>query len=160
MLFNFALGCVALLFVFSSAEAEIYKWVDDKGVVTFKDTPPPASKTRKKVKTYSDSDFDRSPRQQPTKTEDAKQVQAAPAPSRASSPRVELYVTDWCGYCKKALGYLDSKGVQYVTYDIEKDDAAKQRYRELGGNGVPFIVIGSNKISGFSKQALDHYLKQ
>ena len=33
----------------------MYQWVDANGVVTFKDTPPPASKKRIQVKVYEDS---------------------------------------------------------------------------------------------------------
>lgn len=79
--------------------------------------------------------------------------------AQAGQKKVELYVTDWCGYCKKALKYLDARGIQYVAYDIEKDAVAKQRYQSLGGQGVPFIVIGQNRFSGFSPQALERYLR-
>ncbi|HEY6837553.1 MAG TPA: glutaredoxin domain-containing protein [Geobacteraceae bacterium] len=144
--------------------AEMYRWVDDNGVVTFKDTPPPASKKKKKkVKTYTDADFDPAPTQQPAAETRPRKTAAVP-PEKQTPPKqqfngtVELYVTSWCGYCKRARAYLDSKGVRYVAYDIEKDPAAKQRHKELGGNGVPLIIIGSNKISGFSAQAIDHYL--
>lgn len=89
----------------------------------------------------------------------------APATATASAQQrrftgtVEIYVTDWCGYCKKALKYLERNGISHVAYNIEKDAAAKQRYQQLGGRGVPFIVIGSNKMSGFSEEALEHYLR-
>ncbi|GFO54019.1 NrdH-like redox domain-containing protein [Geomonas sp. Red276] len=155
------------------AQGEMYKWVDDNGVVTFKDYPPPASKKKKrKVKTYSDSDFDPAPAHAPAPAPQppasAHPVQAA-APVRKLSPTpaashrftgtVEMYVTSWCGYCKKARRYLDSKGIPYVAYDVEKDSAAAQRHRELGGRGVPLIVIGSKTLSGFSEQAIDYYLE-
>lgn len=79
--------------------------------------------------------------------------------AQAGQKKVELYVTDWCGYCKKALKYLDARGIAYAAYDIEKDAAAKQRYQAMGGQGVPFIVIGHNRFSGFSPQALERYLR-
>lgn len=144
--------------------AEMYKWVDDHGVVTFKDTPPPASKKKKRIKTYSDADFDPAPNQHPAANTPPRKTTSV-ASEKLTSPKqqfngtVELYVTSWCGYCKKARAYLDSKGVPYVAYDIEKDSAANQRHKELGGNGVPLIIIGSNKISGFSTQAIDRYLE-
>ena len=75
------------------------------------------------------------------------------------SGTVELYVTSWCGYCRKALGYLKSKNIPYVAYDIEKDSAAMQRYKELGGRGVPLIIIGPHKMSGYSQEALEYYLE-
>jgi glutaredoxin-like YruB-family protein len=71
---------------------------------------------------------------------------------------VEIYVTDWCGYCKKAINYMKSHNIRYVAYDVEKDDAARERHRELGGRGVPLIIIGSNKMSGFSAENLEYYL--
>ena len=69
-----------------------------------------------------------------------------------------MYVTDWCGYCKQAQSYMRSKGIAYVAYDIEKDSSARQRHKELGGRGVPLIIIGSNKLSGFSADTLEYYL--
>ncbi|MBU5636271.1 DUF4124 domain-containing protein [Geomonas sp. Red69] len=144
--------------------AEMYKWIDDTGAVTFKDTPPPASKKKKKVKTYTDADFDPAPTQQPAAKTPPRKTASVPSekqtpPKQQFNGTVELYVTSWCGYCKKARAYLDSKGVPYVAYDIEKDAAADRRHKELGGRGVPLIIIGSNKISGFSAQAIDHYLE-
>jgi glutaredoxin len=53
---------------------------------------------------------------------------------------------------------MNSKGIAYVAYDIEKDSAAKRRHKELGGRGVPLIIIGSNKMSGFSEESLEYYL--
>ena len=83
---------------------------------------------------------------------------AATAKQERFSGTVELYVTSWCGYCKKALEYVKSNNIKYVAYDIEKDAAANQRYKEMGGHGVPFIVIGKNTMSGYSQQNLEYYL--
>lgn len=78
---------------------------------------------------------------------------------RQEGPKVEVYMTTWCGYCKKTLSYLDGKGVPYAAYDIESDSAAKERYQALGGQGVPLVVIDGKKISGYSPQAMDRYLQ-
>lgn len=72
---------------------------------------------------------------------------------------VEIYVTSWCPYCRQALDYLKSSGIRHVAYDIDKDGAARQKYEELGGQGVPFIIIGANKMSGYSREALEYYLE-
>jgi len=58
------IAAITMLSTFSIAGAEMYQWVDENGVVTFKDTPPPASKKYKKVKTYNDSDFAQEPPRQ------------------------------------------------------------------------------------------------
>lgn len=152
---------IALLALPSVAGAEMYRWVGEDGSVTYRDTPPPAGKKRAQVKVYADGDFEPAP---------PRQAAAGRAPARKVSGThvaerkrfdgtVELYVTSWCGYCRKAQEYLKSRQVPYVAYDIEKDPAAARRHKELGGRGVPLIVIGDKRISGFSAEALDHYLE-
>jgi glutaredoxin-like YruB-family protein len=166
MLKRTVLAFIILLLTVSLAGAEMYQWIDNKGVVTFKDTPPPPSKKNKKVKTYSDGDFDPAPPYQPAAKTRAVKSAVATAPAAPSAQikvrftgTVELYVTDWCGYCKKAKKYLTDKGVPFVAYDIEKDGAARERHKALGGNGVPLIIIGANKMSGFSPETLEYYLE-
>ncbi|QEM69830.1 DUF4124 domain-containing protein [Geobacter sp. FeAm09] len=164
MFTKLVLALVILSLGFSLAGAEMYKWVDENGVVTFKDTPPPASKKRRKVKVYNDSDFAPAPlaqpQPQPAPRGTTKKIVAPAEPARKEgfSGMVELYVTDWCGYCKKAQAYLKGRGIPYVAYDIEKDGAAHKRYKELGGRGVPLIIIGSNRMNGFSQESLEYYL--
>jgi len=153
-----------LLLTVSVALAEMYQWTAEDGSVTFKDTPPPVSKKRSKVKVYKDSDFVAAPPDQPLtppgneKNSVKAPSQPAPAKKERFSGTVEMYVTDWCGYCKQAQSYMKSKGIPYVAYNIEKDSAARQRHKDLGGNGVPLIIIGSNKMSGFSVKSLEYYL--
>jgi glutaredoxin-like YruB-family protein len=155
---------MTLLSAVTLAGAEMYRWVNENGVVTFKDTPPPASGKSDKVKVYKESDFDPAPPPQTLPvTRRLKAGVAPPAQAPASSSErfsgtVEIYVTEWCGYCKKAQSYMNSRGIPYVAYDIEKDRAARQRHKDLGGRGVPLIIIGSNKMSGFSPETLEYYL--
>ncbi|HBA89668.1 MAG TPA: NrdH-like redox domain-containing protein [Geobacter sp.] len=149
---------VLTIFLFSSiAAAEMYQWVDKNGVVTFKDTPPPKSKKVKKLKTYSDNDVAPAPEAKAVRISATVSNPTKPTSSRFSGT-VEIYVTSWCRYCKEAQSYMSNKNIPFVAYDIEKDSAAKRRHQELGGNGVPLIVIGSNKMSGFSAEGLEHYL--
>lgn len=144
-----------------SAGAELYRWIDDNGVVTFKDTPPPATKKGRKVKVYADKDFDVPPPNQPAPVKDSAgnrgktAAQPAPAARQRFSGTVEMYVTEWCGYCKQARAYMQRNGIPFAAYDIEKDAAAKQRHKELGGRGVPLIIIGTNRISGFSPDSFE-----
>ena len=85
---------------------------------------------------------------------------AAAAKQERFSGTVELYVTSWCGYCKQALAYVKSNNIKYVAYDIEKDSAANQRYEEMGGRGIPLIIIGDNIMSGFSQETFEHYMNK
>jgi len=157
---------VTILFVAGNARAEMYKWVDSRGVVTFKDTPPPASKKRPKVKVYRDDDFDQPP---PPSDNAPARVPASPASGttagaanvsteQAAGKTIEIFVTDWCPVCKKAIAYMTKKNYPFVAYDVEKDKAAMKRFEENGGRGVPLIIVGNKKMSGFSPDVLDQYL--
>ncbi len=85
-------------------------------------------------------------------------LQTASPKSERFTGTVEIYITDWCGYCRQAQIYLKSRGIPFVAYDIEKDSAARQRHKELGGRGIPLIIIGPNKMFGFSQAKLEYYL--
>jgi glutaredoxin len=80
-------------------------------------------------------------------------------PPKGGDGSVVLYSTTWCGYCTKAINYMDSKNIPYVNKDIESGSDNKAEYKELGGTGgVPFIVFGDKVMKGFSPSGFDkHY---
>ncbi|HLJ63637.1 MAG TPA: glutaredoxin 3 [Stellaceae bacterium] len=72
--------------------------------------------------------------------------------------RVEIYSTMFCGYCARAKGILDKKGVAYTNIDIVED--AKRRDEMIARSGgrqtVPQIFIDGAHIGGFDDlHALD-----
>lgn len=146
-----ALLLIAILFAAASALADMYKWVDEKGVVHFSDTPP---KTEKDVETYETSTYQEPP-PKPAGIESEATPSPTPEKKAASEPvrnnKVEIFTTSWCRYCKDAIAFLKANRIDYQQYDIEKDPQAAQRMRSLGGTGgVPFAVINGNKIYGYS----------
>lgn len=72
---------------------------------------------------------------------------------------VVLYATDWCGYCKKTRRFLDSKGIPYQEFDIEKSAEGRKAYEALGGRGIPLIDVNGTLIRGFSPEAILAALK-
>jgi glutaredoxin len=89
-------------------------------------------------------------------------VAATTAAAQSAQPRppqpVVMYATTWCPYCAKARGYFARKGIAYVEYDIEKSAAVNAEFKRLGGRGVPLILVGTQKMSGFSEQGLEALL--
>ncbi len=76
------------------------------------------------------------------------------------NPKVELFITNWCPYCKKAEKFFQSRGISYVAYDIEKDKSAAQRKSHLDAqSGIPFAIINGQPVHGFSEQAYLRALK-
>ncbi|MGE5471115.1 MAG: glutaredoxin family protein [Bacteroidota bacterium] len=89
----------------------------------------------------------------------AASAQAATGESSSSQPEVHLYATDWCGYCKATRSFFLANGIRYVEHDIEKDSAALQTHRQLGGNGVPLVVIGDDVIKGYNEATMRDLLR-
>ncbi len=65
-------------------------------------------------------------------------------------PNVEIYSSNTCPYCVRAKQLLDSKGVDYVEYNISNDlDArAKMMDRTNGARSVPQIFINDKHYGG------------
>ncbi len=76
----------------------------------------------------------------------------------ASPPNVVIYTSRGCGSCKRALAYLDSKGIPYVHRNITTDPEARKEFRAKGGGGVPLIEVGGESMRGFNAPRLDQLL--
>ncbi len=70
--------------------------------------------------------------------------------------RITLYMTSWCGYCRKAGKLLKSLDADFVAKDIEKDAKAAREYRAKAGgrSGVPLIDIDGEVVRGFNERAI------
>jgi mycoredoxin len=73
-----------------------------------------------------------------------------------------MYMTDWCGYCRVAKRFLDSKGVPFEMVNVdENEDAAELVTRINGGYRiVPTIEIeGKGVYTNPSRQQLSELLE-
>src|SRR3970282_1037191 len=82
----------------------------------------------------------------------------APPAQAESPPEVVMYATSWCPYCAQARDYFAKAGIAYVEHDVEKSASANAEFKRLGGRGVPLIVVGREKLHGFSEQGFEHLL--
>jgi glutaredoxin 3 len=77
----------------------------------------------------------------------------------AASPEVVIYTAPWCGWCRKALAYLDRKGVPYENRDIEANPANKSELLQRSGRtSIPFLVIGGESVRGFDQARIEQLL--
>jgi glutaredoxin len=55
---------------------------------------------------------------------------------------LELYGTATCPYTREMREWLEWTGREFVEYDVEKDVAARERFRAFGGGPrtVPVLV--------------------
>lgn len=159
---------VAVLFLtltFGISSAEIYKWIDENGVTHFSDAPtrdvPDSTEVEDddiQSKTEASADSRPSPEKSTQDTLDPnffdflKDSEDEDVASRA--PTVEIYETDWCGYCQKAKNFFRARGIKFTTYDIDKDPRAARRMMTMTNRrAVPFVVINGKPIQGYSEQA-------
>ena len=71
-----------------------------------------------------------------------------------ANARVVLYSTDWCGYCQATRRFLDSKGIPFKEFDIDKDAEARKAYEALGGRGIPVLDVNGTLIRNFDPDAI------
>ena len=119
---------------------EVHQWRDADGRVVFGDRPPQGTEsTVRKVKpnVYT------SPR-----------IVAAPA-ALAADNAVVMYSAAWCGYCKKARHYFQSHNIVFSEYDVETSEQGRLDYERLGAHGVPVILVGQQRMNGFSEAAFE-----
>lgn len=128
---------------FATQSSEIRKWVDDAGNVHYGDGS--AMQGRGEVIELNISSY-----------EQVTIVQSETIKGR----KVVMYSTNWCGYCKQARRYFKTNDVDFVEYDVEKNRAARRAYKKLGANGVPVILVGKQRMNGFSVAGFNRIYQQ
>ncbi|MFL0809279.1 MAG: hypothetical protein K6L76_02575 [Agarilytica sp.] len=80
--------------------------------------------------------------------------------SHASSADVIMYSTKTCGYCAKARRLFEKMNVTVDERDVESSQQYSSEFKQLGGRGVPLIVIGEEVIKGYSKNKIIESLEK
>jgi glutaredoxin 3 len=78
---------------------------------------------------------------------------------KKKQPKVILFTTPSCSYCRAAKKYLRQRGVRFKDVDVSRDSrAAKDMVKRSGQQGVPVIDIGGKVIVGFDRNKIDRLL--
>ena len=116
--------------------SEIYTWTDEHGNTHFGDRAPTGVQASPvelaKINTFKSVSVDI-----------LKDLENA----RGS---VVMYSAVWCGVCKKARQYFSRQGIPFREYDIEKTAKGRSDFKKLNGRGVPVILVGKQRMNGFS----------
>ncbi len=141
------LGLAAMLVCMPGSMAgTIYKWKDANGRVHIGDQPPDPSSAQQisvRVNTYKSS-----------------AVEGRENAHKSAREKVVIYTTSRCGYCKKAKAWFRSRGVAFTEYDVENSNKGQRDYKKLGGSGVPIILVGEQRLNGFSEGRLGAALRK
>ena len=160
----FSVIVIELILLGTVHATDVYKWVDENGAIHFQASPPQNTKqpvTIKRLPTYGDNYRNTEPLEPGRARDNSRLNDQATTREGFREAEVELYVTSWCPYCKKASEYFRSRGIPFTEYDIEKDKSAARRKKLLTSEtGVPFAVINGKPIQGFKKTAYERALRE
>ncbi len=123
--------------------AQLYRWVDDKGNVEWRDTPPPAG--AKKIE---------------QRRIDGNTIDTSALPYGVQQAVRNFPVTLWiysCGApCDQGRALLARRGVPYTAKDPQADVEAFKKL--TGGDDVPVLYIGNTRIKGYQEGEWDSAL--
>lgn len=160
--------CLAIT---SMASAGVYAWIDENGVRRFSNQPPIVEaeqpveiNIRREIEHDSQADRLREQKEQKELTALKKTWQKRPPKQRLEKKpdvripvdvgAVVMYSTPGCGYCARARQFFQQYNVAYTEKNIRASKSARKKFKQLGGRGVPLIMVGNTRIRGFNVPAL------
>lgn len=99
---------------------------------------------------------------EPKPEEPAAEAPAEGPKAAAGEPKVVLYMTSWCGYCRRTGQLLTALGVPFVAKDVEKDRQAAKEYRKKAGGyrGIPVLDVDGRIVRGFRPTLIHKYVAE
>ncbi len=75
--------------------------------------------------------------------------------------KARLFIKPHCGWCHKAIRWLDDQGIQYETIDVIADDAAfEEMFRLSGQELAPVLEVNGKVLADFGPEELPGFFKQ
>ena len=63
-----------------------------------------------------------------------------------SERKIRLFIKPWCGWCHKAMNWLDDQGIEYEVLDVVADEAAYREMLKLSGQELSPVIDVDGKI--------------
>jgi glutaredoxin-like YruB-family protein len=74
-------------------------------------------------------------------------------------PRITVYTSPACHWCRVAKRYMDERGLSYREVDVISDKRGRQEMvRMTGQYGVPVIRVGERAMTGWDKAEFERLL--
>jgi glutaredoxin 3 len=69
--------------------------------------------------------------------------------------KIRLFIKPYCGWCHKAMRWLDERGVKYETLDVISDSRAYTEMVNLSGQTLaPVIDVDGEILADFGPEEL------
>lgn len=79
--------------------------------------------------------------------------------SSPQHPRITLYTTQTCHWCRTAKQYLSERGLEFREVDVARDRRGlKQMVLMTGQRGVPVIQVGDHAMIGWDKHEFERLM--
>ena len=75
-------------------------------------------------------------------------------------PRVVVYGTETCPYCKRMRAYLDGRTIAYQFIDVSGFGSGRSDFDTLRGRGYPLVFVGFRRIDGYDESKVDQAVKE
>jgi len=115
--------------------AQLYRWVDEKGNVEWRDTPPPSTARKVEQRKLGVSVI---------------QTSELPYSLRLAVKNhpVTLWITDCGEVCARVRGHLNRRGVPHTERNPQVEMEA---FKKASGGGleVPLLLVGSRQLKGY-----------
>ena len=74
---------------------------------------------------------------------------------------IRLFIKPYCGWCHKAIRWLDDHDVQYQTLDVIADESAYDEMIRLSGQELaPVIEVDGEVLADFGPEELARFWQQ
>ncbi len=138
------LSALLLLLLAGTAQAQMFKWVDEKGITHFSDTPPQSTKIKAEIKDYTNP------------LTDAILPYGVAQAVRANP--VTLYTTGQCDACDQGRTLLQARGVPFSEKTVTSGED-QDSLRQAGSDGqVPLLLVGTARLIGFDASSWQNAL--
>lgn len=75
--------------------------------------------------------------------------------------KIRLFIKPYCGWCRRAIRWLDARGLEYEKIDVMASDAAWDEMVRLSGQDQsPVIEVDGKVLADFGVDELEEFLKK
>jgi len=141
----------ALLATSALAQAQQYRWIDEKGSVQYGDAPPASAKKVERL----------GPKRDESAAQDPSGAPQLPAEVQATQKDypVTLYTSPLCKQpCAQAREALNKRGIPFSEFQVWNEETLEKLKAATGADGVPALVVGRTAYSGFESARYDAML--
>jgi len=72
--------------------------------------------------------------------------------------KIRLFIKPYCGWCHKAIRWLDEHQIKYETIDVIADPAAFKEMVKLSGQDLaPVIEVDGKVLADFGPEELEKF---